>query len=242
MNSAVSETDCSRVSLLVIVALFSTLTATASLGQNIDDATRHSASAPVPLPELSEDTPVNLSRFDATAEEQMVRLRWTTTSEIRNAGFDVEWATVSSSFQSVGFVSGLGTTEETNDYEFTVDGLSAGTHAFRLRHVNYDGTSSFSPTVEVDVEEPVTHMVSTAYDAPNKSGVQMQLFVANDENVKIDLFDIAGQRVVSVFDGRIAANDIKYVGLRGETLPNGRYVVRVIGESFRDSQVISIIN
>lgn len=193
---------------------------------------------------MIDTVPVMLSQFDAVNTGQEVSLHWTTTSETRNAGFDVEWARATGEFRSVGFVSGLGTTTESNDYEFAVSGLSPGTHAFRLRHVNYEGTSSYSPTVEVVVEQPVTHLVSTITesDHTNSEGMQMQLFVANGQNVKIDLLDIAGQRLVSVFDGRIAANNVKHVGLQGESLPNGRYVVRVVGESFRDSQVISIIN
>ena len=79
-----------------------------------------------------------------------MRLAWTTASETDNAGFYVEhrreggWA-------DLGFVEGAGTTAEAQRYAFRATALEAGTHRFRLRQVDRDGTEHLSAEVELAV-------------------------------------------------------------------------------------------
>ncbi len=94
--------------------------------------------------------PVELMAVSATAVGRTARLSWTTASETNNAGFNVEQQT-GARWRDVGFVAGRGTTTEQATYAYAVEGLDAGLHRFRLRQVDFDGSTHYSSTVEVNI-------------------------------------------------------------------------------------------
>ncbi len=184
--------------------------------------------------------PVEFSSLDATTDNGTVTLRWTTLSESNNAGFDVEFSSPDRDYQSIGFVQGHGTTTERKDYVFGVQGLGYGTHSFRLRQVNYDGSSDYSPAVEVELDIAQTYLVSTAYPNPFVNEAQIEVVVREEQDVTVELYNVLGQRVATLFDGRISENESRNVSIDGSSLANGQYLVRVKGDQFRDTQVISL--
>ncbi len=96
--------------------------------------------------------PVELTAFAGVVDGARARLSWTTASETNNAGFAVEQQQ-GQAWAQVGFVAGQGTTSEARTYTCSVTGLAAGTYAFRLRQVDFDGAAHYSPVVEVAVNE-----------------------------------------------------------------------------------------
>jgi len=77
--------------------------------------------------------PVELSSFSAQRDGQSAVLTWSTASETNNAGFAVQHAIGTEGFEQIGWVEGVGTTNEAQTYDFTAENLSAGTHRFRLK-------------------------------------------------------------------------------------------------------------
>ena len=184
--------------------------------------------------------PVEFAAIDAAANDQSVTIRWTTLSETNNAGFDVEIAGAAKQFLSVGFVSGNGTTTETNEYSFVVEGLAYGMHSFRLRQVDYDGTSSYSPVVEVNVELPVGYSVTTAYPNPFSENSRLDITVREEQDVTVELYNVLGQKVSDVYSGRVAANQSRTITFNADGLASGQYLLHVKGDAFRDTQLISL--
>jgi len=114
---------------------------TSGLGNNTDGA-RNAFSRPV-----TGSLPVQLTAFSATAAPgRAVRLDWATASEVNNDYFEVQRSLDGRSFEVAGRVAGNGSSLQAHTYLFTdaAPGVAA-THYYRLRQVDHDGTSTFSP-------------------------------------------------------------------------------------------------
>ncbi|GAB5519456.1 MAG: hypothetical protein RhofKO_17070 [Rhodothermales bacterium] len=124
--------------------------------------------------------PVELTAFTATVDGDAAHLAWETASETNNAGFRIEhWHPGDAAWTERGFAYGHGTTLEAQRYRFTAEGLVPGSHRFRLRQVDYDGTFEYSPEIEVSVELAEAFQLSEAYPNPFNPEANVMLSVRN---------------------------------------------------------------
>src|SRR5690606_5185300 len=191
--------------------------------------------------------PVELVSFTATADGEAVVLRWETASETNNAGFEVEHAAVetrrgaSLPWQPLAFVEGAGTTAEPQRYTYRVYDLAPGEHAFRLRQVDYDGASSYSPRVEVRVEMTEAYRFAAVYPNPFNPEARFSLAVREAQRVRVAVYDLLGRRVLVLHDGPLAAGTPHPFRIDGSRLASGTYVVRAEGERFAASQPVTLL-
>src|SRR5690606_22436244 len=85
--------------------------------EDIDSDLRHAQFPYMGCDEASIPLPVELSSFSASVVSGSVHLKWTTSSEINNHGFEIE-RNSGEKFVTVGFVDGSGTTTESRSYSF----------------------------------------------------------------------------------------------------------------------------
>lgn len=184
--------------------------------------------------------PVELTAFTATRDGAAVRLAWTTASETRNAGFGVEHAAPGADFAEVAFVAGKGTTSERSAYALDVPATALGTHRFRLRQVDVDGATAYSPTVEVAIEAP--RVFALAQNAPNPAAGRTRIgfTVPEDGPATVDLYDLLGRRIARLFDGVARAGQIETVDLDTGDLATGVYVYRLSHGSRTDTRTLSV--
>lgn len=114
--------------------------------------------------------PVELISFAAFVLqiEKVVQLIWTTATETNNSGFEIqrtlsllspyqgEGGETGRGWETIGFVPGFGTTTEPKSYSF-IDDLSLTpnlTHTlrYRLKQIDFDGSSEYSNEIEVEVD------------------------------------------------------------------------------------------
>jgi hypothetical protein len=99
-------------------------------------------------------TPIQLSRFSAVqADGGEVRLSWTTVSETRNYGFDVQRsAQAATGFVTIpnSFVAGHGTSADEHAYAFTTGPDPVAVY-YRLKQMDLDGTVTYTDAIRVDV-------------------------------------------------------------------------------------------
>src|SRR5690606_823002 len=88
--------------------------------------------------------PVELTAFNASVNINEVVLDWTTATELNNLGFEIQRKSVEGEFETIGFVSGKGTTTEVNNYSFTDSKVDAGNYSYRLMQKDFDGTFAYS--------------------------------------------------------------------------------------------------
>lgn len=76
-------------------------------------------------------------------------LKWTTQVEDDHEIFMVERSTDGISYENIGMVEAAGNVRNGKDYRFLDNNFSGETSYYRLRHIDFDGTASFSQTVSV---------------------------------------------------------------------------------------------
>ncbi len=167
--------------------------------------------------------PVELSSFTAAADGPAALLRWTTESETDNAGFSVETLR-GATWTEMAFVSGRGTTSERMSYEQRIEGLSAGTHTFRLVQRDLDGTATVAATVEVAIGLARAFEVSVSGNAT--ASPRVSLVGRESGTAGVSVFDVRGREVAryAVDATAGARNEVTVSGLA-----SGVYVVRVGG-------------
>ena len=93
--------------------------------------------------------PVDFLNFEVNAGPNRNLLTWTTATELNNDHFTIERSANGVDFQEIGKVSGAGTTEEEQHYRFVDVQPLSGKSYYRLRQVDYDGTTDYSETLAV---------------------------------------------------------------------------------------------
>ena len=183
--------------------------------------------------EASDALPVELAAFEATLDGEAALLRWTTTSETGNAGFEVEHAAPGAvGFRTLGFVEGRGTAADTHDYAFQVERLAPGTHRFRLRQLDLDGSARYSGEVAVEVALPEQAYLSPAYPNPFNPRTRFTLEVKRAQAVRIEAFDALGRRVALLHEGVLEAGREHRFTFEAGGLASGVYLLRATGETF----------
>lgn len=146
--------------------------------------------------------PVELTSFSAIAIGTTAQITWTTASEVNNLGFEIQ-RRVNGAFVTVGFVKGQGTTSEVNSYKFTENGLPAGTHAYRLRQVDLDGTYDFTNIAEIDVLGPSAYELAQNYPNPFNPSTRIRFSIANEARVTLKIYNVLGAEVATLVNGNL---------------------------------------
>jgi len=93
--------------------------------------------------------PIELLSFGAKAMDQQVLLSWQTLTEINNDYMAIERSVDGKDFAEVGLVKGAGTTFIPQSYELWDQRPYQGLNYYRLRQVDFDGTTTYSDIVSV---------------------------------------------------------------------------------------------
>jgi hypothetical protein len=95
---------------------------------------------------------VELIDFQGIAIKEGVNLTWTTTSEKNNNYYDVERSADGKTFEKIGQVKGSGTKTTKSSYTFLDENPLLGLNIayYRLRQVDFDGTSTTSNVISVE--------------------------------------------------------------------------------------------
>lgn len=107
--------------------------------------------------------PIELFSFQGRAHKQHIELVWQTAMELNNDYMVIERSIDGRNFEEIGRQNGVGTSFEIQEYRFIDPRPFAGTNYYRLRQVDYDGSSSYHKViaVEFDTADKVTELYPT---------------------------------------------------------------------------------
>lgn len=117
------------------------------------------------------ELPVELLDFTVHREDRAALLEWTTATEINNELFEIQYSIDGIDFETVGEVSGTGTTTEMQMYDFYHDDLKNGTHYYRLNQIDFDGQNEYSEVKALTINEAITE--TSIFPNPAKNFVQV---------------------------------------------------------------------
>lgn len=151
--------------------------------------------------------PVELVSFNAAANGSSINLTWMTATETNNNGFSIERKSNSNDWQAIGFVKGSGTTTQANNYSFTDKNVSAQTtYSYRLKQVDFDGSSTYSKTVQVTSNAIVNSFeLKQNYPNPFNPNTQISFSIAKDGFVKLVVYNLLGQEVKTLINRNMEA-------------------------------------
>ena len=185
--------------------------------------------------------PVALDTFYAEVTDGIIVLRWETSSEINNAGFEVE-IQKGATWDAIGFVEGHGTTTEAQSYNYTVDGLFAGTHTFRLKQIDFDGAFEYSGELGVTLVLFVPLLLRPPIPNSSSGQVLFNFAVDEDQQVDISIYDLLGNLVATLFGGVVEGDELHTVSWNpadDSEILSGIYRLRVVGETHTDSVTVA---
>ena len=229
LTSVISYTAPAAKTLVTATATISTCT-----DEGLNPSPNEDSATAMPTGPL----PVALTAFEAQAVGADVRLRWTTASEQNNDYFSVERSTDGQSFAPVGRLSGHGTTLNVSDYAYTdasVASLTTGLLYYRLRQVDLDGTSTYSPVRTVGPAGASSVASLGMYPnpaAPTDAAVTLDLRTLPLGTYEVSLVSLLGSTVAS-YPMQGGQNQTLTLPT---TLASGPYLVLVQGNGLRLSQ------
>ncbi|MDP3831121.1 MAG: T9SS type A sorting domain-containing protein, partial [Ignavibacteriaceae bacterium] len=156
--------------------------------------------------EVTNDVPVELTSFTSLVIDNNVVLNWSTASEENNSGFQIERKNSNEDWNNVGFITGKGTTTETSKYSFSDNGLSNGIYNYRLKQIDFDGSSKYyNLSSEVDISLPIAFELSQNYPNPFNPSTVINWQITNDGFVTLKVYDITGKEVTQLVNKEMKA-------------------------------------
>ncbi len=148
--------------------------------------------------------PVELVSFDGEAlPPSGIELYWLTASESGNAGFTVERRTVGygAEFNSIGFVKGAGTATRQINYDLLDADVERGTsYEYRLRQVDYDGTTEYSRSVIVEYDYAEAPELNNTPN-PISESTDISFGLPAGAMVRLEILDVLGNSVRLLTEG-----------------------------------------
>ncbi|MDZ4699043.1 MAG: T9SS type A sorting domain-containing protein [Rhodothermales bacterium] len=87
---------------------------------------------------------------------------------------------------------------------------------------------------------PDAYILSGIYPNPFNPTTAFQLTLAESQRVRIEVFDLLGRSVAMIQDGVLGANEEHVFSFDAGRLASGRYVLRVLGETFETSRTLAL--
>lgn len=161
--------------------------------------------------------PIELTFFNASTSGTLVNFVWQTASELNNDYFTIEGSMDGYSWSTVGRVNGAGTTSEAQDYVSVYENRTSNFSFFRLKQTDYNGTSSYSDVVAVEMKI----MVMEVYPNPS-SGKSITIDLPSSDPSEIQILDMNGK---TVYLGE--SSQIRRLTIEELSLNPGSYIIQV---------------
>ena len=157
-------------------------------------------------------------------------LKWLTSSEINNSGFEIQraiengkWKIENGKWSKIGFVSGSGTTNEPREYSFTDRNLETGKYKYRLKQLDFNGNFEYFELPDaVTIGIPDKFSLAQNYPNPFNPSTTINYQIVAPGKVTLALYDLNGREVKSL------VNEVKEAGyytvsLNASDLSSGIY-------------------
>ncbi len=170
--------------------------------------------------------PVDLISFNAKEQSASIVLNWQTASELNNDYFAIERSSNGRDFTEIAKQEGIGTSSEINNYAFEDINPEKGINYYRLRQVDFDGTTYYSHLVQAKFGNDTKGNELSVYPSVIQSAQTLMVDLEgfeSSEKVKLSVININGKLMGSSIE--VLAGQL--ISLPNTDLINGVYVLRV---------------
>ena len=159
--------------------------------------------------------PVKFIGFTLTQRNLEVLVQWSTSEEINSHGFEVERSLDGRSWTTIGRVSAAGNSQTVHHYVYTDKQVPAAVTYYRIRQVDQDGRSVYTPVKSVAAADAAISVAAVN----NKVLVQFPSEVKG--NITIRFVSVNGQ----VADQQLISNASGQVVLHSKV--TGNYIISI---------------
>jgi uncharacterized delta-60 repeat protein len=186
--------------------------------------------------------PVELISFTASVSGNNVILNWYTSTELNNSGFEIQRTSINpfGDWETIGFISGQGTTTEPKNYSFTDKKIKRGAYSYRLKQIDLDGSFVYSNIVEVQIDIPFRFSLSQNYPNPFNPGTIIKYSIPSEGLVTLKVYNTIGEEVATLI------NEVKRVGnyeleFNASSMPSGVYFYRLQAADFVETKKMILL-
>lgn len=176
--------------------------------------------------------PVELTSFAATISDNAVVLKWNTSTETNNSGFEVQKRTNNTGWTKVAFVKGAGTTTEARSYTYVDNNVLNAKTYYRLKQVDYNGSFEYSDVVEVDAIMPSDYALDQNFPNPFNPETTIKYALPQSGKVSLKVYNVVGKEVKTIVN-RVQSAGTYSVSFDASELPSGVYFYELKADNYR---------
>lgn len=182
-----------------------------------------------PHVDASSPLPVELVSFGGNVEENGIRLKWQTATELNNDYFTLERSFDGETFTEIAEIDGAGNSSNNIDYEHFDSNLQDGIYFYRLKQTDFDGQYAYSETIAISYTGGLVADGLRVYPNPSHEN---RIFVSTEAiehgvDFEVSILDIGGKTIKSQLLRRESNN---VLSLDVTDLINGVYVLKIRSE------------
>jgi len=166
----------------------------------------------------SDPLPTQLTTFTAEVKNNFIELKWSTSTEMNNYGFEVErkfnkeseflsesLKIKSEEWKFIGFVGGSGTSNSQHTYTLTDKNLfMSGEYSYRIKQIDLDGSSNYSSEIKISYNLPRRFELTQNYPNPFNPSTKIRYIIPFSETnslsvpVILKIYDIIGREICTL--------------------------------------------
>ena len=184
--------------------------------------------------------PVELASFTADILGSRVELKWNTSTENNNYGFEVQknggnyWTTL-------GFVVGAGTSNAPQSYSYT-DIATTSKAVYRLKQIDSDGKFCYSKEVEaVITNAPFAAALCQNYPNPFNPVTTIDYSIPATGFTSLKIYNTLGIEVATLVNGIITSGSVHEAVFDAGRLPSGLYYYTLRSGNFAETKKMMFV-
>lgn len=187
--------------------------------------------------------PVTLLGLSATPQDNSkVIVKWSTSSEINNKGFEVQRSLDGrNNWQTIAFVQGAGDSYTVRNYSYTDGNLVARRYFYQLKQVDIDGRYKYSMVVSANLSTRDGYSLEQNF--PNPTGgsqyTTIRFTLPRRTNVTLSLYDLSGRLIQTLATGNKDAGT-HAIPFDPSKLSTGLYYYKLQTEDFTDTKKMTV--
>ena len=183
--------------------------------------------------------PIELTNFTGTYTNNAVRLDWATASEKNNDYFELLRSTDGTNFEVVATLDSkapFGTSNYVINYEYTDNNVVGGVVYYQLKQTDFDGTTSLSKVVSVEIPQQL--LISDFRPNPAKNDVSVKISTTRSTDVQFALVSIDGRRVIE--NNYSFSKGVSQINVNLSGLASGTYIGEFIIDGIKYNKKLVI--
>lgn len=174
---------------------------------------------------LCQVLPVELERFSAYPSDNKIKLEWITVAETNSDYFSVERSSDGLEFETIHTLKASGNSSSRLNYAAMDEQPLPGINYYRLTQTDVNGVVHQSAIIYVNMDETPQAFIDKLYPNPSNDMIHADLFLPDNGNVQLRLFDYTGKLVME----KAVSTQKGFSTLSTDLseLPKGIYIIKI---------------